>query len=142
MSRGWGQGPTCRCRTAVLDSYTTLLSRLEAVVRRGQRPLHLLRIAARLSLVLLLAACEDDPRAGAASGERTGDVPRYQGSIVQEIGRTEGEEPYLLGSVGGIARDSSGRIFVADLQATTSGCSPPMEHCCTGSAGRARDPAT
>lgn len=58
---------------------------------------------------------------GCSAGEEDGgEAPRPEsrvGEIDLEIGVRDGAEPYLFGSISGIAVDEQGRIFVADRQA-------------------------
>lgn len=69
-------------------------------------------VAALLSLTL--AAC-----AGGEDGEDAGvlpEVPIFEGTIDLEIGRLDGDDPYLFSYIMDVAADERGRVLVADRQ--------------------------
>lgn len=72
------------------------------------------RPAVAAALFLTLAAC-----AGGEDGEDAGvlpEVPTFEGTIDLEIGRLDGDDPYLFSHIMDVAADEGGRVLVADRQ--------------------------
>lgn len=72
------------------------------------------RPAVAAALFLTLAAC-----AGGEDGEDAGilpEVPTFEGTIDLEIGRLDGDDPYLFSYIMDVAADEGGRVLVADRQ--------------------------
>ena len=44
------------------------------------------------------------------------EVPTFEGTIELEVGRMDGEDPYLFGNIGDVVVDEGGRVIVADRQ--------------------------
>ncbi len=72
------------------------------------------RSAVAAALFLTAAACADGDRSedpGAAP-----EVPTFEGTIDLEIGRLDGDDPYLFSYIMDVAADEGGRVLVADRQ--------------------------
>lgn len=70
---------------------------------------------ALLALLVVLPACDTGPD---VPGEVDWDeLPVREGTVDLTIGEMDGRPEEELGSVGGVARDGDGRIYVADAQA-------------------------
>ncbi len=65
-------------------------------------------IAAALFLAVIACGEADDPEVVLP------EVPTYEGTIELEIGKLDGEDPYLFSSIGDIVADEGGRVIVAD----------------------------
>lgn len=85
-----------------------------AVPARRSRRSHA-RPAPRAVQVLLVAGATACGAERAPAPEPSAAI--FRGRVDLTVGSAAGEDPYLFGRISGIARDASGRIFVADLQA-------------------------
>ena len=59
---------------------------------------------------LTAAACSEEGDSEGALAE----VPTFEGTIELEIGRMDGEDPYLFSAIGDVVVDDGGRVIVAD----------------------------
>ena len=70
----------------------------------------LIRPTVAAALFLMVTACGE----GEGPDVVVPDVPTFEGTIDLEIGKLDGDDPYLFSSIGGIVADAGGRVIVAD----------------------------
>ena len=61
---------------------------------------------------LIVTACGE----GEGSDVVVPDVPTFEGTIDLQIGKLDGDDPYLFSSIGDIVADEGGRVIVADMR--------------------------
>ena len=73
-----------------------------------------IRPAVAAALLLSAAACADGDKSEDPSVPH--DVPIFEGTIDLEIGRLDGDDPYLFSYIRDVAADEEGRVLAADRQ--------------------------
>jgi len=72
------------------------------------------RSAVAAALFLTAAACADGDRSEDPAARP--EVPTFEGTIDLEIGKVDGDDPYLFSYIMDLAADEGGRVIVADRQ--------------------------
>ena len=70
------------------------------------------RPAVAAAVFLVTTACSEVEESGVSLPE----VPTFEGTIDLEIGRIDGDDPYLFSAIQDVAADEQGRVIVADRQ--------------------------